>query len=101
MKSVDIRNETFRTLPRMRHFQFIDLFAGIGGMRIPFEEMGGQCVFTSEIDKFCRLTYQAILINVSWSETSSRTPRILRKFLRMMSCWQGFLANHSRKPESR
>ena len=28
-------------------------------MRIPFEEMGGQCVFTSEIDKFCQLTYQA------------------------------------------
>ena len=40
-------------------FRFIDLYAGIGGFRIPFEEIGGQCVFTSEIDKFARKTYQA------------------------------------------
>ncbi|MGB1287756.1 MAG: DNA cytosine methyltransferase, partial [Aggregatilineales bacterium] len=33
-------------------FQFIDLFAGIGGMRLAFESAGGQCVFSSEIDKF-------------------------------------------------
>jgi len=39
--------------------KFIDLFAGIGGMRIPFENLGGECVFTSEIDKFARETYQA------------------------------------------
>ena len=31
-------------------FKFIDLFAGIGGMRIPFEELGGECVFSSEWD---------------------------------------------------
>ena len=40
-------------------FTFIDLFAGIGGMRIPFEELGGKCVFSSEIDKFCLQTYEA------------------------------------------
>ena len=40
-------------------FRFIDLFAGIGGMRRPFEEIGGRCVFTSEWDKFCRETYAA------------------------------------------
>ncbi len=40
-------------------FSFIDLFAGIGGIRIPFEEMGGKCVFTSEWDKFAQQTYQA------------------------------------------
>lgn len=40
-------------------FTFIDLFAGIGGMRIGFESVGGRCVFTSEWDKFCRQTYQA------------------------------------------
>ena len=38
-------------------FTFIDLYAGIGGMRIPFEELGGKCVFSSENDKFARKTY--------------------------------------------
>jgi DNA (cytosine-5)-methyltransferase 1 len=40
-------------------FTFIDLFAGIGGMRIGFEEIGGKCVFTSEWNKYCRQTYSA------------------------------------------
>lgn len=39
-------------------FKFIDLFAGIGGMRIPFDEIGGECVFTSEWDKFSQITYE-------------------------------------------
>lgn len=39
-------------------FKFIDLFAGIGGIRIPFQEQGGQCVFTSEWDRFAQKTYQ-------------------------------------------
>ena len=37
---------------------FIDLFAGIGGMRIPFDELGAECVFTSEFDKFAQITYR-------------------------------------------
>ena len=40
-------------------FKFIDLFAGIGGIRIPFEELGGKCVFTSEWDKYSQKTYLA------------------------------------------
>lgn len=39
-------------------FRFIDLFAGIGGIRIPFQELGGDCVFTSEWDKFAQKTYR-------------------------------------------
>ncbi len=39
-------------------FKFIDLFAGIGGMRIPFEKIGGECIFTSEMDKYAQITYQ-------------------------------------------
>ena len=38
-------------------FTFIDLFAGIGGLRLGFEAVGGRCVFTSEWDRFSRQTY--------------------------------------------
>ena len=40
-------------------FTFMDLFAGIGGLRLPFEEIGGRCVLTAERDKFARETYAA------------------------------------------
>jgi DNA (cytosine-5)-methyltransferase 1 len=39
-------------------FHFIDLFAGIGGIRRGFEAHGGQCVFTSEWNEFSKKTYQ-------------------------------------------
>ena len=39
------------------NWTFIDLFAGIGGMRIPFEELGGECVFSSEWDESAQQTY--------------------------------------------
>lgn len=40
-------------------FSFIDLFAGIGGIRLAFQSLGGKCVFTSEWDKFSKITYDA------------------------------------------
>ena len=40
-------------------FTFIDLFAGIGGMRRGFDAVGGRCVFSSEWDRFCQETYLA------------------------------------------
>lgn len=40
-------------------FRFIDLFAGIGGMRLGFESVGGCCVFTSEWDSYAQKTYRA------------------------------------------
>jgi DNA (cytosine-5)-methyltransferase 1 len=40
-------------------FKFIDLFAGIGGMRMAFETIGGNCVFTSEWDSYAQKTYAA------------------------------------------
>ncbi|KAB8310714.1 DNA cytosine methyltransferase [Erwinia endophytica] len=40
-------------------FRFIDLFAGIGGIRSGFEAAGGQCVFTSEWNKYALKTYKA------------------------------------------
>lgn len=39
-------------------FRFIDLFAGIGGLRMGFESIGGRCVFTSEWDAKCQETYR-------------------------------------------
>ncbi|MDY6959543.1 MAG: DNA cytosine methyltransferase, partial [Halobacteriota archaeon] len=38
-------------------FRFIDLFAGIGGFRIAFQEVGGRCVFSSEWDRYAQKTY--------------------------------------------
>ncbi len=40
-------------------FTFVDLFAGIGGLRRPFQELGGKCLFTAEWDRFSRETYAA------------------------------------------
>lgn len=40
-------------------FSFIDLFAGIGGLRLGFEAIGGRCIFTSEWDKYSQKTYSA------------------------------------------
>lgn len=40
-------------------FKFIDLFAGIGGFRISLQEYGGKCVFSSEIDKYAKITYES------------------------------------------
>lgn len=49
-------------------FRFVDLFAGIGGIRLGFEAHGGQCVLTSEWNKFSQQTYLA-----NFPETSSHT----------------------------
>lgn len=42
-----------------RPLRFIDLFCGIGGFRIAFERAGGQCVFSSDWDRFSQQTYAA------------------------------------------
>lgn len=43
----------------MEPIRFIDLFAGIGGIRLPFDELGYECVFSSEWDKAAATTYHA------------------------------------------
>ena len=40
-----------------KKFKFIDLFAGIGGFHQAMEQLGGECVFASEIDKYAIETY--------------------------------------------
>jgi len=54
------RSGSFKFIPSYNdreRFTFVDLCAGIGGMRIAFESLGGQCIFSSEWDKFCQQTY--------------------------------------------
>jgi DNA (cytosine-5)-methyltransferase 1 len=51
------RNEIPFPEPINPKFTFIDLFAGIGGFRIAFQNLGGKCVFSSEWDKFSQKTY--------------------------------------------
>jgi len=45
--------------PKDHTFKFIDLFAGIGGIRIAFQELKGKCVFSSEWNTFAQKTYEA------------------------------------------
>ncbi|WP_162088157.1 DNA (cytosine-5-)-methyltransferase [Chryseobacterium aquaeductus] len=45
--------------PTTPKFRFIDLFAGIGGIRMAFQNIGGKCVFTSEWDTYSKRTYDA------------------------------------------
>ena len=45
--------------PEAAKFKFIDLFAGIGGFRLAFQQLGGKCVFSSEWDRFSQKTYEA------------------------------------------
>ncbi len=61
LKLERLRDEADARCPinRLDGFHFIDLFAGIGGLRRPFEEIGGRCVFTSEWDRYCKETYTA------------------------------------------
>ncbi|MDX2081840.1 MAG: DNA (cytosine-5-)-methyltransferase [Terrimicrobiaceae bacterium] len=42
-----------------RKFKFIDLFCGIGGFHLAFRSAGGECVFSSDWDRFSQLTYEA------------------------------------------
>lgn len=52
-----LENAPFKNVNHNSTFSFIDLFAGIGGIRLPFQNAGGKCVFTSEWDKFAQKTY--------------------------------------------
>jgi len=55
-------NEVFKELKLKpdydSKFRFIDLFAGIGGVRLGFQQNGGVCVFSSEFDKHAQQTYK-------------------------------------------
>lgn len=54
----DVNNAPFLS-SRKPKFSFIDLFAGIGGFRMAMQNLGGECVFSSEWDEQARKTYYA------------------------------------------
>jgi DNA (cytosine-5)-methyltransferase 1 len=51
------RKAPFKKSTKKSLFTFVDLFAGIGGIRLAFQKNDGHCVFTSEWDKFAQKTY--------------------------------------------
>jgi DNA (cytosine-5)-methyltransferase 1 len=61
-------------------FKFIDLFAGIGGIRIPFDRLNGDCVFSSEIDKFARETYKENFGEVPHGDITQIAPQDIPNF---------------------
>lgn len=52
-------NQKYASQRHGEAFTFIDLFAGIGGMRIAYERVGGRCVYSNEWNKYCQQTYFA------------------------------------------
>ena len=54
--------------PANPKFKFIDLFAGIGGIRLAFQNLGGKCVFTSEWNSFSKKTYEKNFCEVPFGD---------------------------------
>lgn len=61
-------------------FRFIDLFAGIGGMRLAFQKAGGDCVFSSEWDQFAQKTYESNFGEVPFGDITEIDERDIPKF---------------------
>lgn len=54
-----VQRKNMKKIQGRNDFKFIDLFAGIGGIRMAMESAGGKCVFSSEWNKFSQQTYEA------------------------------------------
>ncbi|MDB5189015.1 MAG: (Cytosine-5-)-methyltransferase [Candidatus Nomurabacteria bacterium] len=61
-------------------FKMIDLFAGIGGIRLGFESIGGECVFTSEWDEAAQKTYQANFSELPYGDITKINPDDIPSF---------------------
>ena len=61
-----------------KKFTFIDLFAGIGGFRIAMQNLGGECVFSSEWDEKAKQTYEANFGEVPYGDiTKEETKKFI------------------------
>lgn len=58
-------------------FKFIDLFAGIGGIRLAYQKVGGKCVFSSEYNKFAKVTYEANFGEVPFGDITAIDEKII------------------------
>lgn len=65
---------------RPMKFKMIDLFAGIGGIRTGFEEIGGECVFSSEWDIAAQKTYQANFGEIPYGDITQIDPAQIPAF---------------------
>lgn len=75
----DVRNSPFPPQPNPR-FTFIDLFAGIGGFRMAFQNLGGECVFSSEWNEYAQRTYYANYGEVPFGDiTKESTKQLIPK----------------------
>ncbi len=61
--------------PNDYRFTFIDLFAGIGGFRLAFQNLGGKCVFTSEWDEQAKRTYDANFGEVPFGDITKESTK--------------------------
>lgn len=59
----------------------VDFFAGIGGIRLGFEQSGVRCVGTCEFEKYCKITYKTFFgEEPEWSDVNDIDPTILPEF---------------------
>ncbi len=66
--------------PTKNNLRMIDLFAGIGGIRLGFETIGAECVFTSEWDTFAQKTYQANFSDIPYGDITKIEPHQIPSF---------------------
>lgn len=62
---------------KTREFTFIDLFAGIGGIRLGFEANGGECVFSSEWDAYAQKTYSRFFSETPEGDITQIDPKVI------------------------
>lgn len=60
-------------------FTFVDICAGIGGMRLAFEALGGKCVFSSEWDEYCQKTYSENFGDIPEGDITKISPKDIPK----------------------
>ncbi len=83
IKTKKVILDLFSPTPKAKEdakFSFIDLFAGIGGIRMGFEHAGGDCVFTSEWDTPAQKTYQANFGEIPYGDITKIKPTEIPPF---------------------